>query len=326
MNTKEKVLKILYESNTSISGETIAKALGISRNSVWKSINQLKKEGYIIDSVSGNGYTLAKGNIFDEYSIKKHLKNEHKLYIYKEETSSNTVAKELCQKGEGEGSVVIVCSQTNGRGRLGRSFISSDENGLYMSIILRPKIPIEKCINITVMCAVSVLEAIEEVCSVNCTIKWVNDIYINEKKCCGILTEAGMDFENGLLHYAVVGIGVNLSSPKGGFDKEIENIACGIYEGESYPDGIKARLCAKIIDNFFDKYAKIEEKEYIKVYKEKSNIIGKEVDVYVGNKVVCGVATDIDEEANLVVTDEDGKCHRFNSGEARVRHTGVPLS
>ena len=326
MNTKEKVLKILYEENGNVSGEAIAKSLGISRNSVWKSINQLKNDGYDIESVSGNGYALVKGNTFDEYSIKKHLKKEHKLYIYKEESSSNTVAKQLCQGGETEGSVVIVESQTNGKGRMGRSFISTDENGLYMSVILRPKISAEKCMSITVLAAVSVLEAIEEICSVDCSIKWVNDIYVNEKKCCGILTEAGMDFENGLLHYAVVGIGVNIASPKGGFEKEIEHIACGIYEGESYPCGIKSRLCAKIIDNLFDNYAKIEEKAYIKKYKEKSNIIGKEVDVYVGEKIVCGEAIDIDDEASLIVRDANGVIHSFNSGEARVRQAGVPLS
>ena len=308
---------MLYNSEGFVSGEEMAKRLGISRNSVWKGINQLKEDGYFVTS-SNMGYCLDSGDELDEFSVKKHLNGEHKLYIYRKESSSNTVAKALCQEGEKEGSVVIVKSQTGGRGRMGRSFISESENGLYMSIILRPKISADKCVNITVAGAVAVLEAIEALSDRACQIKWVNDIYIGEKKCCGILTEASFDFESGGVQYAVIGIGVNLCPPSGGFDKGIEEIACGVYEKE-YPKGFKAKLCAHIINYFFKYYNRLDSKEYIKVYKEKSNIIGKHVDVYVGNEVVCGVATDIDDNANLIVRDENGRVHTFNSGEARVR-------
>ena len=329
MNTKESVLKILYNSSEAVSGEAIAKELGISRNSVWKAVNQLKKDGYTIHSVPNKGYLLIQEDILDECSIQKYLNKKARLYIYKKESSSNTVAKELCQRGEGEGSVVIVESQTNGRGRMGRSFISDGKNGLYMSIILRPKIQADKCVNITVMTAVSVLEAVEEVTGVPCQIKWINDIYINDKKCCGILTEASTDLESGSLHYAIVGIGINLCQPKGGFPQEIKDIACGIYEGEEYPKGTKAKLCAKIIDVFFKYYEEYngnEENNYIKKYKEKSNILGKSVDVYVGGSVVSGTAIDIDNSASLIVKDTQGKIHSFNSGEARVRAQGAKLS
>ncbi len=317
MKTKERILEILYNNEGFISGEEMAKHLGISRNSVWKGINQLKEDGYSISS-SNMGYRLDLGDEIDEFSVKKHLIGKHKLYIYRKESSSNTVAKSLCQKGESEGSVVIVKSQTGGKGRMGRSFISESENGLYMSIILRPKISADKCVNITVAGAVAVLEAIEELSDKSCQIKWVNDIYIGEKKCCGILTEASFDFESGRVQYAIIGIGVNLCPPVGGFDKEIGEIACGVYEKE-YPKGFKAKLCAQIINNFFKYYGCLDNKEYIRAYKEKSNIIGKHVDVYVGDEVVYGTATDIDDNANLVVRDESGRVHTFNSGEARVR-------
>ena len=318
MKTREKVLSKLYKNREILSGEQIAKELGLSRNSVWKAINSLKEDGYKIISAS-DGYRLEICDKFDSYAIRQYLKREHSLHIYKEEGSSNTVAKSLCQEGEGEGSVVIVESQTAGRGRMGRSFISNSENGLYMSIILRPTIPADRCVNITVMAAVAVTQAIEKTSGVDCGIKWVNDIYINDRKCAGILTEASIDFEGGVVQYAIVGIGVNLCPPKNGFPKEIEEIACGVYEKEA-PSGYKARLCAEIINEFFDLYSELKDKEYLDKYKEKSIIIGKEVDMYVSQNVMSGTAVDIDENANLVIRDSQGKLHTFNSGDARVRH------
>ena len=317
MDTLSKTLDILYGADGFVSGERIASLLGIGRNSVWKAINALKKQGYSIASSRG-GYMLEDKGIFDEHSIRRHLRREHDIYIYKKESSSNTVAKQLCKAGAKEGTLVIVESQTEGRGRMGRSFLSDSENGLYMSVALRPRISADKCISITVAAAVAVAEAIEELSQRECHIKWVNDIYIGEKKCCGILTEASFDIESGGLQYAVLGIGVNLCPPKGGFDSSIADIACGIFEGE-YPKGFKARLCASIVNRFFDIYERLEEKEFIEKYRNKSNIIGKAVDVYIGNEVVCGVAVDIDENANLIVKDTNGRTHSFNSGEARVR-------
>ena len=317
MKTQEKVLEILYSKNDAISGEEIASTLGVSRNSVWKAINGLKALGYEIES-SGIGYRLLSRGLLDEYSVKKHLRREHKLFIYKKENSSNDIAKQLARQGVSEGGTVIVLSQTGGKGRMGRSFISNSENGLYMSIILRPQIQAAQSVSITVAGAVAVLEAIEHLSGKECSIKWVNDIYIGEKKCCGILTEASLDFESGRLQYAVIGVGVNLCPPKGGFDKEIEEIACGVYENEC-PPGFKSKLCAEIINRFFDHYEELEKKKYIDTYRKKSSIIGKAVDVYVGNEIISGVATDIDENANLVVKGENGQSYVFGSGEARVR-------
>ena len=317
MDTAKEVLSLLYKSDGFASGEEMAKMLGISRNSVWKAIKSLKEEGYNIDS-SSNGYFLADKSVFDENSIERSLKREHKIFKYKKVDSSNTVARNLCKDGAIEGTVVVADSQTAGRGRMGRSFLSDSENGLYMSIVLRPRISADRCVSITVAAAVAVAEAIESLSQKECHIKWVNDIYIGEKKCCGILTEASLDFESGGLQYAVLGIGVNLCPPTGGFDKSIADIACGIYEN-GYPQGFKSLLCATIINKFFDYYEELEKKEYIDTYRRKSNIIGKEVDVYVGNEVTGGIAIDIDESANLIIREENGKVRSFNSGEARVR-------
>lgn len=326
MSIKEDVLNILNKNvGKTVSGGELANSLGVSRNTVWKAINALKGEGYDISSLSNTGYVLnGRVDIFNEEAINSYLKEPHKILIFDKAPSSNTLAKELCQNGENEGTVVIVRSQTNGKGRMGRSFISSSENGLYFTIILRPAISASESLSITVLGAVALCEAIYSTSGRDAEIKWVNDIYINEKKCAGILTEAQLNIENGTLDYAVIGMGINIAPPKEGFAPEISDIATSIYEN-SAPCGYKSRLCAEIIDRFFYYYNQIENKNsYMQGYIEKSNIIGKEVDMYVGDKITTGIAIAIDENANLVVETKDG-IEVFSSGEARVRKKGTRL-
>ena len=201
MNVKEKIISILNKNvGKTVSGEEIAKELGVTRNSVWKAINSLKNEGYDIASSPNSGYILnTKVDIFTSESINAYLKDKKKILIYDEADSSNRIAKELAISGESEGTVVIVKSQTSGKGRMGRSFISSSENGLYMTIILKPGILAKDALAITVLGAVAVSDAIEKTSDVKTEIKWVNDIYIGKKKVSGILCEAGFNFESGSL-------------------------------------------------------------------------------------------------------------------------------
>lgn len=238
-------------------------------------------------------------------------------------TSSNDIAKALASRGEAHGSLVIAKSQTNGKGRMGRSFISSSENGLYFSFILRPQISADKSLNITVICAVALAKAIEETSGVYAQIKWVNDIYINEKKCAGILSEAQLNPDCTALDFCVVGVGVNVSTPKDGFNEEIKDIATAIYE-KSAPCGYKTKLLEAFFKHFFKYYLEIESKEFMLEYKNRSNLIGKDVDVYVGEQITRGTVIDIDVDARLVVQTEDGE-KSFSSGEARVRSAGKRL-
>lgn len=319
MNSKEKVLELLDKSQGKvISGEEIARQLGVTRNSVWKAIRALKNDGYDIQSQSNIGYVLSCDNdIFTPTKIKALSQNEIDVYMLEEESSSNDIAKKMAQEGAKEGTVVIVKRQTAGKGRLGRSFISNEENGLYMSIILRPQIPASKSVKITVAGAVAVLEAIEELSSASCKIKWVNDIYINEKKTCGILTEASFNMETGFLDYAILGIGINITQPKNGFDEEIKGIATAIYQNEA-PKGFKSRLCALVVDKFLHYYKSLENEDYIGIYRAKSNLIGKEVIVIRGTDEIEGKVIDIDNDANLVVRTKE-QILKFNSGEARIK-------
>lgn len=248
----------------------------------------------------------------------------NKIIVYDEITSTNDIAKELCRKEESEGTIIIANKQTKGKGRQGRQFFSSSENGLYFTLILRPKIMPQDCTQITVLAATSVACAIEKTTKKQPSIKWVNDIILGDRKICGILTEAGFSSSGKALDYVVLGIGINISKPNDGFPSEIESIAGAIFE-DSAPQGYCEKLLAEIIKSFYKYYFAIDKKEYMKEYIEKSSIIGKDVDVYIGSNVISGVAVDIDDDAHLVVRDENGNIHTFGSGEARVRKSGEKI-
>ena len=255
--------------------------------------------------------------------IEKRLNKNVKIIIHEELPSTNTEAKNLALNGETEFTTVIAKRQTRGKGRLGRSFMSNSETGLYMSIILKPEISPHKCVDITVMVASAVLEAINETSGVLPSIKWVNDIYINDKKVCGILVESTC--ENDKITNAIVGIGVNITPPQGGFDSEIKDIATSIF-GENAPINYKEILCAQIINKIIYYYENFDDKTYMSVYRKNSNIINEEVDIYVGNEIVRGIAIDINDKAEIVIKTENGDIRVFNSGEARVRKGGAKLS
>lgn len=319
MKLKDKVLEILASrQGEAISGEEIAQKIGVTRNAIWKAVNLLKKEGYQITSSHASGYVLSNDTeIFNASKIESFSKNDINVVIVDKATSSNDIAKELAKNGAPEGTLVVVKEQSNGRGRMGRSFISNEENGLYMSLILRPKLSAQRAVKITIIGAVSALEAIEKTSGVQCSIKWVNDIFIGDKKVCGILTEAAVSIETGMLDYAILGIGINITPPKNGFPDEIKDIATSIYSYDA-PKDYKSGLCAEVADKFLHYYKSIENEAYIAKYRKKSNLIGKRVDIIRGDEIISGEVIDIDNDANLVLNSSQ-HIIRFSSGEARVK-------
>ena len=229
-NTKSQVLELLTEnSGKFFSGEEIATELGVSRNAVWKAVNSLKFEGYKIEAVKNKGYALSSTtDVISVKGIKKYLKSDLDIEVYKEVTSTNTMLKERGSQGAKEGQVIIANMQTAGRGRIGRTFHSPSDTGIYMSILLRPTdlIP-QDAVKITTLAAVCACEAIENVSGKSAAIKWVNDIFMDGLKVCGILTEAAMSLESGNLDYVVLGIGLNAYEPEGGFPEESYNQSGG---------------------------------------------------------------------------------------------------
>lgn len=255
----------------------------------------------------------------NEKEIRKYLTADAKDIIIEtvEETgSTNDEMKLRAEKGYKEVSLLIAESQTKGKGSKGRSFFSPDGSGCYMSFLLRPQYSAEECTLLTTIAAVAAAEAIEAITHKKAQIKWVNDIYIERRKVAGILTEAGFTNDGRSLSYAVVGIGINVYTPKGGFPSEIENIASAIYDGESE---IKNRLIAEIANRFIYYYKNLPEKEFISRYREKLFFLGEEITVTEADKTYTAVATDIDDMCHLIVTLPDGKTRSLFSGEISIK-------
>ena len=227
MSTKEKLLELLEENREEyLSGEELAGTLAVSRAAVWKAVKSLQQEGYPIDAVTNRGYRLSRGG--DRLSapgIRKYLKGacrELPITVVEETQSTNTALRALAEAGAPEGTVYIAQSQTGGRGRMGRSFFSPAGTGLYLSLLLRPTTwEPARAAQLTAAAAAAMCEAIREVTGKEPGIKWVNDLLLDGKKVCGILTEASFSMESGVLEYAVLGLGVNVYPPEGGFPKEL---------------------------------------------------------------------------------------------------------
>lgn len=324
MNVKQRVLAVLEENKgKNISGSDLADALAVSRNAIWKSVKALQEEGYRIKAVTNKGYSLSDENdILSAQSIRPYLSDRTeslRIEVKKSVTSTNTVLKEYAAKGEAEGKLLIAEEQTSGRGRLGRSFFSPANTGIYMSVLLRPKLTVEDSLFITTAAAVAVARAIETITGVRAEIKWVNDIFCSGKKVCGILTEAGIDFESGGLEYAVLGIGINVARPGEGFPSELEDIITGVFGKGQYGSDVRSRLIAEVMNIFWDYYDNISRKTFLKEYRERSFLLGKEVNVITGNSTKQAVALDIDDDARLVVKMADGEIKALSSGEVSVK-------
>lgn len=231
--------------------------------------------------------------------IEKNLKNIT-VTAFNRVTSTNTVAKKLAENGANEGAVVTAATQTDGRGRLGRSFLSK-KGGVYFSLVLKPKAA-EAPLFITVAAAVAAARAIETVTPEKCDIKWVNDVYINGKKVCGILTE-GAFAKSGMIDYAILGVGINLFEPKGGFSEKLP-LAGSVFckkDAVFFKNRVKERVITVFLKNFFELYEKLEQKEYINEYRQRSFLIGKEISYIKDGVEHRATVKDIDNDARLVV-------------------------
>lgn len=325
--TKDKILKLLWEKADSyVSGAEIASRLGVSRAAVWKAMEQLRAEGYIIDSVTNKGYRLGSdSDVLSARGVEKYLRHDKiRPQVYKSVDSTNTLLKSLAADGAGEGLAIIASEQTGGRGRMGRSFYSPADSGIYMSLLLRPEISAARAAGITACAAVAVAEAIEELSGKKTEIKWVNDVLIGGKKVCGILTEASLDCESGLMNYAIVGIGINALTPPGGFPEELRDIASSVFTERRVPE-LRCRLAALVLDKLMDYYEKRDASAFFDGYKSRSAVLGK--DVYIlspGREPVAAAAIDLAEDFSLIVRLESGEIKRVNSGEVSIRTKQVP--
>ena len=338
MNTREKLLELL-EGNRGVyfSGEEIAGRLCISRAAVWKAVKTLQSAGYAIDAVTNKGYCLAREtDILSVQGIRKYLdisdinSSGLNISVVPVAVSTNAIVRESADCGTPEGYVVIANEQTVGRGRLGRSFFSPPGTGIYMSLLLRPENCLSKqAVRITTMAAVAVCEAIEAVSGEKAQIKWVNDIYVRGRKVCGILTEGSFGLESGLLEYAVLGIGINVYQPDGGFPEELRGIAGAVFD--SRQEDVKNRMAAEFLNRFFvyygsDNYCReaqhgtgVGAADYVEEYRRRSLVIGKQIVVLSANEAKDAVAIGVDDECRLLVRYADGAEACLSSGEISIR-------
>ncbi len=242
------------------------------------------------------------------------------LKVYSSLDSTNTEVRRLAAGEAAEGVVVIAQEQKQGRGRQGRHFFSPPSTGLYMSVLLRPRQEVSPLL-ITTAAAVAVAQAIEEITDVTAQIKWVNDIYCHGKKVCGILTEGSFLLGSSRLQYAVLGIGVNLSSPHTGFPQEIQNRAGSLYQNEKPPVFLKEKLAAAILTHFWKWYEDLNTKGHLEEYRRRSLLMGETVEVLTTTGTVTDVAvvTGISDTFALQVTTTNGVKKELSSGEVSIR-------
>lgn len=323
MSTKDNILKtLLANKGRYISGESMASELNVSRNTIWKSINKIKSEGINVITSKKLGYMIPKElDIISEYEIRENLIEELKevpIYHLSTIDSTNDYAKRLANKDTPEYTLVIADTQTQGRGRMGRSFTSPLKSGIYMSVVLYPKASMEVSQLITSCVAVAISKAIDTLCKCETKIKWVNDIYLDGKKVSGTLTEGSINFETMSYNYAIVGTGINVRSVKGLFDEELSKVATSIEDVTGLQVS-RNRLIAEVVNGMFYELNRIERKTFIKEYVKRSLIVGKDIIVNECGREVPAKAIGIDENANLIVEFSNGSTRALNSGEARVK-------
>lgn len=253
----------------------------------------------------------------DKKILEQYLTQKLNIIILEEIDSTNNYLKKLGSQGEKENTLVIAESQTGGRGRMGRTFYSPNGTGVYFSLLLHPKILAEKALNLTVMAAVSVAETVMKYNSNDVKIKWVNDVYIDGKKVCGILTEGAINPTTKKLDYAVVGIGINVIAPENNFPEDIKNIATAIFPGKTQ-NYIKEKIVAEVTNRFFDMY-KGKDTDFVKRYKEYSYLTGKEINIISADFIRTATVIDITDNCHLLVKNENGEIEEISSGDVSVR-------
>ena len=309
--TKDKVLLKLLNSNEYLSGERLAHEFDISRAAVWKAIKALEQEGYNIEGIPKIGYRLLADNkLVTSQSIETHLKHKMRVIHFDTVDSTNTYCKKLLANGA-EGEILITANkQTAGRGRQGKSFYSPDKTGIYFSLVIHPDTSLQNAVTATTAAAVAVCKAIEKMTVLKPKIKWGNDVYLDGKKICGILTEATTNFETGTVESVIIGIGINISTTE-------------------FPDGVDGAGCLNVDINRSEFIAEIVNElmnivagdyaSFIDYYRSHSMVIGEKIKFIQNGETHFATALAIDEHGGLEVELDTGEKQTLRSGEITVR-------
>ena len=313
------ILKFLREKEY-ISGEVLAQKLGISRVAVWKQIQRLKDMGYEIIADQNLGYCLiSRPDLLIPQEVQIGLFTKYigkEIYYFPELKSTNIIAKEKAShraEGMDEGTLIIAERQSAGKGRLGREWFSP-AGGIWLSIILFPQLSPSYISRITLITAVAVIKAIKIYTQIESKIKWPNDILINEKKVCGILTE--MSAELDIINWVVVGIGINVNTDHRKFPEDIQENTISLKE-TSGKEVLRVKLVQTFLQEFEKYYEKLKRKEFPSILREwklYSHTLGKKIRVDMGERIITGEAIDINESGALILKKEDGELAEIISG------------
>lgn len=311
LNLKSDILLRLRENGGYVSGESLARELDKSRAAVWKAVNSLRSEGYPIEAHTKKGYRLCgDADVLNAEEILRFSENKIKTFYLESVDSTNNYAKMLISRGETGIFLVASAQQTAGRGRQGKSFYSPRGTGVYMSLVVHPGAPLQNAVSSTTAAAVAVCRAIEKTSDKRPGIKWVNDVYLNGKKICGILTEAVADFESATVSSVVIGIGINISTAD--FPADVENGGClGAGIG-------RARLIAAVCDELL-KIVNSSYADFIDDYRSRSIVTGKEIRFTEHGVSQIAKAVGIDDRGGLEIVLPDGECRTLRSGEISIR-------
>jgi len=325
----ENIIRLLKEKAGFISGENIASALKVSRTAVWKRINILRQKGYSIESSPTKGYRLTKSPDLSVEEIKVSLqKTIFKDIIYFEHIdSTNTAAIELASKGFQDGAVLIAEEQSQGKGRLGRKWLSPAGKNLYMSIILKPHMLPSDAAFLTLMSAVACASALRRLTSVPVSIKWPNDLMASDRKLGGILTEIKADMDR-IIH-AVIGVGININLDAEDMPDEIKETATSIKieqksrraNGQNSSDFSRTLVAIEILKEIDRWYNVLLNKGNIAIKDEwlqLSSTIGRAVKVTVMDTIFTGTAMGIDESGMLTLQLSDNSLKKISAGDVTI--------
>lgn len=309
------LLKLLQQKGNWVSGDELAEELKLSRESIWKAINTLKRKGNQIESRKNLGYKYVGNDSLDEDTINFYsgMKFEDKIFVFDEVTSTQELAKQYLSSHEVKQPLIFVANnQTEGHGRRGRNFYSPSDTGLYFSLILpNPSHDILKIGLLTTSTAVAVVKVLEQFYKdKNFQLKWVNDIYLGTYKVGGIITEAALDLESSSARNFIMGIGLNLSTKD--FPAELSEKAQGINpEFKIDRNQLLAEMAKEVINNF----ANYRQPDLIDEYRKRSLLFGKNVTLKLGTKAVNGQVEGISDDGSLILKAKSGELQTFKSGE-----------
>ena len=310
MSTKSNVLTLFlnHQAPQFISGEEMAQQLSVSRTAIWKAVNELKKEGHLISSIPSKGYQYQPSDILSAEGIQLHLAEETPAMVIKLlHTSASTMndAKLAALNGEPANTLIVADTQEAPKGRFGRPFFAKQGGGIYMSILLRPNQTFAEMAQYTTIMGVAIAETIERMSGQTTQIKWVNDIYMDGKQVCGILSEAMSDVESGQITNVIIGMGINFSIHQQDFPEDLQEKATSVFR-DTPPIFTRNELIAGIWNQFYEILSH-RLSDYMDTYRQKSFVLGKDVTFVQGGETFQGRAATITDQGELVVQLNDGQ-------------------